>query len=293
MEAMTTAATKAGERYPVALVKDDSGEHWEAGNSWFRYQEDAEAHAELLREIHATCYTEEVEPRADRILELETSAELDRATIAELRAGREAHIKALVEMTATAIGGISDAAIIGPGPFDERHTLEAVRLLASQAAELRAEVETARRTANYWKANGNEANKEIDRLRGTTSFEAVPKEAYDPLREVVGPMVDNESIGMVPKSTDAWFNTARQYANDMDFYRKLVIEIGELFGDAAKTCDDGSMAESVLALKVPELVRELREVAQVACDALADPHKMSLGATALSKLAENGITPNP
>lgn len=61
-----------------------------------------------------------------------------------------------------------------------------------------------------------ELRSEVERLRGTTNFETVPKEAYD----------------------------------------------------------------------------RLRLVAQLACDALADPHKMSLGASALSKLAEEGITPN-
>lgn len=43
-------------------------------------------------------------------------------------------------------------------------------------------------------------------------------------------------------------------SHDADFYRGIVTRIGELYGDAAKRCDDGSMSKDVLALVVPELV---------------------------------------
>lgn len=71
------------------------------------------------------------------------------------------------------------------------------------------------------------------------------------------PMVDHHAMGLVPKSTVAWYDTSLQYARDMEFYRGLVTEIGEMFGDEAKTADDGSLQDSVLALKVPRLVRAL------------------------------------
>lgn len=57
---------------------------------------------------------------------------------------------------------------------------------------------------------------------------------------------------------DAWIETARQHARNEDFYRGVVRQIGELFGDAAKTSDDGSVQQDVLALKVPELVVGLK-----------------------------------
>jgi hypothetical protein len=57
------------------------------------------------------------------------------------------------------------------------------------------------------------------------------------------------------ESSRGWMETARRYARNADFYRKLVVEIGDLFGEAARTSDDGTVQDSVLALKVPELVR--------------------------------------
>jgi len=54
-----------------------------------------------------------------------------------------------------------------------------------------------------------------------------------------------------------WREAAAQYARNEDFYRGIVRQIGEMFGEAARTSDDGSVQEDVLALKVPELVEAL------------------------------------
>jgi hypothetical protein len=74
---------------------------------------------------------------------------------------------------------------------------------------------------------------------------AVPSEAdspvYDQRREVA-----------------TWQETAGQAMRDRDFYRSIVTQIGEMFGDAAKTSDDGTVQQDVLALKVPECVRRLQ-----------------------------------
>ena len=88
------------------------------------------------------------------------------------------------------------------------------------------------------------------RLADYDKLQAAPKRKPEP-------MVDHHAMGLVPKSTVAWYDTSLQYARDMEFYRGLVTEIGEMFGDAAKTSDDGSLQDSVLALKVPELVRSI------------------------------------
>ena len=56
---------------------------------------------------------------------------------------------------------------------------------------------------------------------------------------------------------DAYFEMAREMFNNAEFYRGIVRQIGELLGDAAYISDDGSRQESVLALKVPELVKAL------------------------------------
>ena len=55
-----------------------------------------------------------------------------------------------------------------------------------------------------------------------------------------------------------WEETAREFAASTDFYRDLLRRTGELFGIEAKTSDDGSVQEDVLALKVPELVERLQ-----------------------------------
>ena len=56
---------------------------------------------------------------------------------------------------------------------------------------------------------------------------------------------------------ESWIDCARQQNEVSIFYRNLVVEIGEMFGEVAKTSDDGSIQSDVLALKVPELVAAL------------------------------------
>lgn len=52
-----------------------------------------------------------------------------------------------------------------------------------------------------------------------------------------------------------WCDTAAMHLRNEEFYCGIVTKIGEMFGEAARTSDDGSMQDSVLALKVPDLVR--------------------------------------
>lgn len=61
----------------------------------------------------------------------------------------------------------------------------------------------------------------------------------------------------VAKRIAAWMDTCAQAYRNADFYRGIVTQIGEMFGVAAKTSDDGSVQQDVLALKVPELVADL------------------------------------
>lgn len=56
---------------------------------------------------------------------------------------------------------------------------------------------------------------------------------------------------------DNWIDTAAQFSRNQEFYHGIVTQIGERFGTAAKTSDDGSIQDGVLALKVDELVGEL------------------------------------
>ena len=57
---------------------------------------------------------------------------------------------------------------------------------------------------------------------------------------------------------DAWIEDASLFCKNMEFYRGLVYQIGEMFGVEAKTADDGSIMQDVLALKVPGLVSALQ-----------------------------------
>jgi len=56
-----------------------------------------------------------------------------------------------------------------------------------------------------------------------------------------------------------WCDTAAQHCRNEEYYRGLVVKIGELFGEAAYISDDGSRQEDVLCAKVPELVRAHRD----------------------------------
>ena len=70
MSQKTTAEQKAEERYPVTLENDFNGpgSHYEVNDCWFKREDEAQDHAEVVREAFSTCYTEEVEPR-DRMMQ--------------------------------------------------------------------------------------------------------------------------------------------------------------------------------------------------------------------------------
>ena len=52
----------------------------------------------------------------------------------------------------------------------------------------------------------------------------------------------------------AWRESAAQMSRNAEYYRGLVVKIGEMFGEAAYISDDGSKQQDVLCAKVPELV---------------------------------------
>lgn len=61
--------------------------------------------------------------------------------------------------------------------------------------------------------------------------------------------------GRENRHSRAWMQSAAEFSNGVEFYRDIVWMIGDMFGVAARTSDDGSIQDSVLALKVPELVQ--------------------------------------
>jgi hypothetical protein len=55
----------------------------------------------------------------------------------------------------------------------------------------------------------------------------------------------------------AWMDTAAMFSRNADFYRGLVDECAKHLGQEAYTADDGTVYDSPVRLKVPELVAKL------------------------------------
>jgi hypothetical protein len=76
-------------------------------------------------------------------------------------------------------------------------------------------------------------------------------------------------IEKLTRERDNWMETAMQESRNREYYRGLVVQIGQMFGESAKTCDDGSKAEDVLCAKVPQLVHELFNLHEIHLQELA------------------------
>lgn len=61
----------------------------------------------------------------------------------------------------------------------------------------------------------------------------------------------------VLQEVENWKATAEQESRNRDYYRSLVVQIGEMLGPVAYTQDDGGIVTDVLCAKVPGLVAEL------------------------------------
>jgi hypothetical protein len=59
------------------------------------------------------------------------------------------------------------------------------------------------------------------------------------------------------RERDAWREIAAQHLRNEQYYRGLVVQIGEMLGAKAYIQDDGGQSQDVLCAKVPELVQEL------------------------------------
>ena len=75
--------------------------------------------------------------------------------------------------------------------------------------------------------------------------------------ETKNTVMDTVLAESVAKRIAAWMDAAAETQRNCDYYHGLVVRCGNAFGEAAKTCDDGSKSEDVLCAKVPELVEEL------------------------------------
>ena len=59
---------------------------------------------------------------------------------------------------------------------------------------------------------------------------------------------------VVARSIAAWMTTAAQAQRNCDFYRGLLDECAKHIGAPAYTADDGTVMDSPVRLKIPELV---------------------------------------
>lgn len=84
------------------------------------------------------------------------------------------------------------------------------------------------------------------------------RDAAEILRDVLAELAEaKQQVEKLEHSRDNWQKTARQESRNTDYYRGLVVAIGEMFGQEAKTSDDGMVHDEVLCAKVPELVARL------------------------------------
>jgi hypothetical protein len=72
------------------------------------------------------------------------------------------------------------------------------------------------------------------------------------------------------RERDGWQRDAERFSRNEQFYHGLIQQIGQPFGVRARTSDDGSVQEDVLALRVPELVEDLRRRGEALASAAED-----------------------
>lgn len=101
--------------------------------------------------------------------------------------------------------------------------------------------------------------------------------------------MDDQLFGHTsPATRSAMAGYERCWEEEVEPRDATIAELRAEVEEQARLLGAGGSREAALMAEVDRW----KKVAQVACDALADPHKMSLAAEAISKLAENGITPS-
>ena len=75
--------------------------------------------------------------------------------------------------------------------------------------------------------------------------------------ETSGKEMDAVLAEAVARRIAAWMDATAQMARNADFYRNLLDECAKHLGVAVYTSDDGSVQDSPLRLKIPELVAAL------------------------------------
>jgi len=69
-----------------------------------------------------------------------------------------------------------------------------------------------------------------------------------------------DTIEQAVRERNSWINTAASYSRNADYYRGLLINIGEMIGVRAYTQDDGNVTDTVLCAKIPEIIEGLLHI---------------------------------
>lgn len=85
-----------------------------------------------------------------------------------------------------------------------------------------------------------------------------------------------------------WYETALQHHRNEEYYRGLLDQMGEMLGPEARTADDGTMGDSVLRAKLPELLRQRLESSAAGRDAAYHERNQVVAALATIALYHNG-----
>jgi hypothetical protein len=96
-----------------------------------------------------------------------------------------------------------------------------------------------------------------------------------------------EMIARLTAERANWEECAAQMSRNADYYRGLLEQIAPTFGAAAYTADDGSVYDSPLCLKIPELVTGLAAdrdrlaalvgLAEAVCEAMSGLARYEIG----------------
>lgn len=106
--------------------------------------------------------------------------------------------------------------------------------------------------------------KNLEILQFYISEEALyrtPLEAIQALPKVIELLKNGEPFNPEPHPDSGqgkWKEAAATMSRNSDFYQDIVNQVGNILGGKAYEADDGSISNSVLALKVPELVNNLK-----------------------------------
>ena len=108
----------------------------------------------------------------------------------------------------------------------------------------------------------DEAQKQCMQIAGTLSAaQDIARTTKDRLELLLAD--EKEKVGIAKwqrdgalRERDGWREDAGRGTRNQEYYRGLLVKIGDMFGDAAKSDDTGAVGEDVICCKVPELVAE-------------------------------------